>query len=80
MPTATVTMIYCVHPATGTDIGVIQALAGLSETFTPQEIGGVRALDFVKALPGVIQAIDTARSDPDNLYVTTDTGGGRDNA
>jgi hypothetical protein len=80
MATGTISMIYCVHQATGTDIGVNEAIAGLPEKILPEELGGVRALEVIRALPGVIAAIDTARSDPDDLYVTTNTDGGRDNA
>jgi hypothetical protein len=35
-------------------------------------------LQTLRALPGVIEAIDVARSDPDNLYITTGTEGDRD--
>jgi hypothetical protein len=46
----------------------------------PGELAGTPALDAIRTLPGVIGAIDTARGDPDDLYVTTDTAGGRGSA
>src|SRR5262245_44057676 len=79
MATATITMIYCVHEATGTDLSVLQSIAGLPATIVPDQLGGP-LLEAVQALPGVIQAIDMARSDPDDLYITTSTEGDIDNA
>ncbi len=79
MPQATVSMIYCVQQATGTDAAVNDAIAGLPELLLPGEFGGM-PLQAIRALPGVIAAVDAARSDPDDLYITTNTGGGRDNA
>lgn len=75
MPRATITMIYCVHEATGTDLSVNQAIAGLPERL-PREFDVLGLFGVITALPGVISAIDTARADPDNLYVTTSTEGG----
>lgn len=80
MPTATVSTIFCVQQATGTDLAVNEAIANLPQTLLPEQIAGVSAIAAIRALPGVISAIDTARSDPDDLYVTTNTNGGRDNA
>jgi hypothetical protein len=80
MPTAHVSTIICVQQATGTDGGVNQALAGLPETLFPEQVGGAAALATIRSLPGIVAAIDEARSDPDDLYITTDTVGGRDNA
>jgi len=80
MPTATITTIYCVQQATGTDFAVNEAIAALPEQILPAEYGGLPALAAIQALPGVVGAIDTARADPDDLYVTTNTNGGRENA
>lgn len=80
MPSATIAMIYCVHEATGTDLSVNEAIAGLPEMIVPGEFGVPGLLDAVKALPGVIAAIGTARADPDDLYVTTSTEGDIDNS
>jgi hypothetical protein len=78
MRTATITTIYCVQQATGTDMGVNHALTALPEKIVPGAFMPV--LEAIRALPGVIGAIDVARSDPDNFYVTTNTNGGRQNA
>lgn len=80
MPTATVSMIYCVRQATGTDASVNTAIARLPETLLPEQLDGMSVAAAIRALPGVIDAIDTARSDPDDLYLTTDTTGDRDEA
>jgi hypothetical protein len=80
MTTATITMIYCVQQATGTDFAVNEAIAGLPEKIVPAELGVSNLLEAVQSLPGVISAIDTARSDPDDLYITTSTVGSVDNA
>ena len=77
---ATILNIWCLRQATGTDFGVNQALADLAPTLKLDELGGIPLEQFVRSLPGVIAAIDSARSDPDDLYVTTDTAGGLDNA
>jgi len=78
--TATIYKILCVRHATGTDDAVNQALAGLADMIGLEELGGLPLAEFVKSGPGVVEAIDTARSDPDQLYVTTDTAGGLANA
>jgi len=80
MPTVTITMLHCVQQATGTDFAVNEALAQLPARLLPAEVAEPSLLAAVQALPGVAAAIDTARSDPDDLYVTTDTEGGVDNA
>lgn len=78
--TATILNLWCLRHATGTDLGVNEALAGLVPSVPLADLGGTALGDFVKSLPGVIGAIDSARSDPDNLYLTTDTSGGLDNS
>lgn len=80
MPSATVSLIYCVRQATGTDTAVNEALAQMPDMLLPEQLTGISALAAVRALPGVIGAIDTARSDPDDLFITSDTSGGRQNA
>jgi hypothetical protein len=80
MATATIKMIFCVQQATGTDFAVNAAIAALPEKIVPGQFSGSRLLDAVRSLPGVISAIDTARADPDDLYVTANTEGVIDNA
>jgi hypothetical protein len=75
MATATLLLLYCVKEATGTDLSVIEAIASLPEKIVPSELGFSNVLDAIQSLPGVIAAIDMARSDPDNLYITTSTEG-----
>lgn len=77
--TATVLNVWCLRQATGTDFGVNNALAGLAPSLALGQLGAPLE-DFVRMLPGVIGAIDSARSDPDELYLTVDTAGGLDNA
>lgn len=69
MATARIYMIYCVRHSSGTDFAVSQALTGLADEVLASEFGGP-LLEAVKALPAVIAAIDTARDDPDNLFMT----------
>lgn len=60
----------------GVDSGVFEAFGQLPAKIAPGEIEQlVRA---VEALPGVIEAIEVARDDPDNLYLTNTTQPGRD--
>ncbi|MFI7612854.1 hypothetical protein ACIBP6_16650 [Nonomuraea terrae] len=73
--TATIQQIYCLRHATGTDLGVVQGLAGLVPVKLLSELEGGTLADFVKGLPNVTAAIDSARSDPDNLFITTSTSG-----
>jgi hypothetical protein len=77
--TATILDVWCLRQATGTDAGVNQALADIVDVVALDQIGESLA-DFVKGLPATIGAMDSARSDPDDLYLTTNTGGGLDNA
>jgi hypothetical protein len=79
MPTANVLTVYCVQAATGVDGAVNQAIANLVEEIWPDQFGG-NLLDGIRAAPNVIAAIDAARSDPDDLYITTGTAGGMSNA
>lgn len=78
MPTGTVQTILCVKAATGVDGAVLSALASVADKIAPSEISQV--IEAFKALPGVVEAIDASRSDPDNLYVTTQSASGRDQA
>lgn len=80
MSTATVSTIFCVQQASGTDAAVNEALGQLPPTILPAQLAGISILDFLRTLPGVIGAIDTARSDPDDLYITSGTASGRDGA
>ena len=77
MPTATIKMLKCVQAATGTDLGVNNALARtLPGAIIPSQLG----VDPLTAIVNTIGAIDAARTDPDDLYVTVGTATGRDNA
>lgn len=78
MPTTTIQTIRCVRSASGIDPGVFQAFAGLPTTVVPSELDSV--IEALKALPSVLEAIDAARSDPDNLYITGQTTADRDRA
>jgi len=78
--TAMILNVFCLRQATGTDSQVNQALAGLAPSIPLADLGGVPLVDFVRGLPGVVGAIDSARSDPDNLYITADTAGDLDNS
>jgi hypothetical protein len=78
MPTATIQTIRCVRSASGIDGAVFDSIATLPTRALPSELDAI--IDTVKALPGVIEAIDTARDDPDNLYLTTGTTGDREQA
>lgn len=76
MPTATIETIRCVRSASGIDAPVFDAIATLPSEVAPSEIDEL--IRTIKALPGVIEAIDAARDDPDNLYLTAGTTGKRD--
>lgn len=79
MATAKVSMIYCVSAATGVDGGVNRAIADLAPSLSGEALSGdseAAIKTAINAVPGLIEAIDTARQDPDDLYVTTDTAGG----
>jgi hypothetical protein len=78
MPTTTIQTIRCVRSASGIDSGVFEAFARLPLTVVPSELDG--AVEAIKALPGVIEAIDAARSDPGNLYITAQTTADRNRA
>lgn len=79
MPIATVTTVYCVQQASGADVGALQALTRLPAALLAAELGG-DLLQAITSLPDVVAAVDTARSDPDDLYLTTDTVGDVDAA
>ena len=70
---ATIQQIWCLRQATGTDIDVLQALSGLAPVLG--QLAGSSVESLVRGLPGVAGAMDSARSDPDNLFITTDTSG-----
>lgn len=78
MPTAFIQQIRCVRSASGVDSGVFEAFAKLPAKIAPGELEEV--IRAVESLPGVVEAIDAARDDPDNLYVTNTTQPGRDEA
>lgn len=76
MATATIHTVYCVLASTDTDAGVLQAAAGLADTVLPSEVGGA-LLQGIQSLPSVISAIDFARNDPGDLYITLATSAGK---
>lgn len=81
MPTATISTVFCFQPASGIDGPVNSAILNLvPNAFALDDPLGRPTADVIKAMPGVLQAIDNARTDPDQLYITTDTAGGRANA
>ncbi|MFJ9154251.1 hypothetical protein ACIRP7_40850 [Streptomyces sp. NPDC102270] len=77
--TATILDAYCIHAATGTDASVNQAVGALAGKIPLSSIG-TSLQDFVASVPQAVAAIDAARGDPDNLYITTSTEGDLDNA
>ncbi|MFF9472138.1 hypothetical protein ACF1E9_05840 [Streptomyces roseolus] len=67
--TATILDAYCIHAATGTDASVNEAVGALAGKIPLSSIG-TSLQDFVTSVPQAVAAIDAARGDPDNLYVT----------
>src|SRR6266545_5339637 len=65
--TGTVRMIFCVKESTGTDLGAIfqSVVNGLSQ-LPPVLSSEIPVTQVVQAVPGLVDAIDAARSDPDN--------------
>jgi hypothetical protein len=79
--TGTILNIHCVKEATGTDVGaVFQPLVEGIAQLEPVLPGDLPVAQAIAAVPGLVQAIDAARSDPDNLFVTTSTEADLDNA
>ena len=74
MPAATIIMIYCVQAATGTDFAAIQGLAGLGD------LQPVPGWSTIERIADAVKNIDVVRSDPDNLYITTNLSSGQMNA
>jgi hypothetical protein len=79
--TGTVRMIFCVKESTGTDLGAIfqSVVTGLSQ-LPPVISSEIPVTQVVQVVPGLVEAIDSARSDPDDLYVTASTEGELSNA
>ena len=78
--TATILEIFCVKEATGTDIAVLQAVNAALVPLYPVLGSGFNIRSYVDSIPGLVATLDWARSDPDDLYVTTYTGGGLANS
>ncbi|GII94939.1 hypothetical protein [Sinosporangium siamense] len=78
--TATIETIWCLRQGTGADSDVNQALCDIIPAFFLEEIGERSLADFVKGLPGVARAMDSAHDDPDDLYLTADTSGKLDHS
>lgn len=78
--TATILEIYCVKEASGTDLAVLYAVnTALTPLYTVLG-GGFDISSYVNSVPNLIASLESARSDPDELYVTTYTGGGLANS
>ncbi|MFG1948103.1 hypothetical protein [Nonomuraea sp. NPDC048826] len=73
--TARIQQVWCLRHATGTDTGVVEGLADLAPVKLLSELDGGALADFIKGLPHVVSAIDSARSDPDDFFITTTTSG-----
>ena len=79
MATLSIKMLYCVHEATGIDLAAITAIIGvLPSQIAIEDIGDV--VRVLQQVPGVLEALDVARADPDILYLTKVTAGQLDNA
>ncbi|SEP95094.1 hypothetical protein SAMN04487983_1002257 [Streptomyces sp. yr375] len=72
--TATIFDVFCIHAATGTDAAANEAVGALAGKI-PLGSLGTSLQGFVQSVPQAVAAIDAARGDPDDLYVTTSTQG-----
>ena len=75
MPVVTLKAILCIQPATGTDLGPLRAVAEMANEFSAAELGVANLASYIKHVPEIVAALDAARNDPDDLYVTTVTEG-----
>ena len=75
MPTATITLVHCVHEATGVDVQALGKLLRAIPTELFADTLGSSLPDIIRAIPEVIRALDVARSDPDDFFMTTKTSG-----
>jgi hypothetical protein len=82
MATATILQIYCVKEASGTDISpaLTAQLEWALSSLLPFLTGGVQPANYVSSIGSLVALLDQARSDPDDLYITTTTSGGVENA
>ncbi|WP_232667458.1 hypothetical protein [Pseudonocardia sp. TRM90224] len=78
MATATVIRVWCLTSSAGVE--ALDAFAGLDRTIRPEQLDGLVLDEFVMAKPGVATAIDNARPEPDNVFLTVDTSGDIDQA
>ncbi|MEU8679521.1 hypothetical protein [Streptomyces sp. NPDC048560] len=83
MPTATIVELWCVKPATGTDFGHLTPhiqglLSGFEKIFIDET--GQAVIATVRAIPGLVQALDEVRADPDSVYLTVNSASGLDNS
>lgn len=80
--TATIIDVFCVKESTGTDLGNLAPV--IREAFNsalPRELtDGLSPGDALASVAGLADALDSVRSDPDNLYITTSTEGDIENA
>jgi hypothetical protein len=80
---ATIKTVFCVRSATGTDtalnLALVNALRGLEPALPASSLVlGLRPT--LEGLANVVAAVDTSRSDPDDLYITLGTVGDRGQA
>ncbi|MFI9772210.1 hypothetical protein ACIHJG_35910 [Streptomyces sp. NPDC052415] len=83
MPTANIVELWCLKPATGTDFGHLTPslqglLSGFEKIFVDETGQAVAAT--VKAIPGLVTALDEVQADPDNVYLTVNDSSGLDNS
>ena len=75
MPIATITIVHCVHEATGVDAPVLTELLQAIPAELFADTLGSSLPDVIRAIPEVVRAVDVARSDPDDFFMTTKTSG-----
>jgi hypothetical protein len=80
--TATIIDVFCVKEASGTDLGSLApVIREAFESALPREVSpGVDLPALVGSVAGLAAALDAVRSDPDDLYITTNTNGVLDNS
>lgn len=79
MTTLLIRTIYCMSPATGTDGAVNAALADLP-AYVLSDLGEATIARTLAGVRELIGAVDAARADPDDLYLTSGTEGDRSQA
>ncbi|PPJ02527.1 hypothetical protein C5E43_26290 [Nocardia cyriacigeorgica] len=82
MATVTITRVYCVKEASGTDLDSLGSVIGDAFRSTlPRELSdGISPGDAVESIADLVVAIDEVSASPDDLFITTDTDGDIDNS